>query len=123
MALPISFALATLAAHVMGNLAWGVSALFGAITVVTGPTVVLPLLRNTRLQTRTASFFKWEAIVNDPIGALLAAIVLALLSAGDHKGGLIAIEVVPGLLASVCWASARPSSSAPWSTTISPRRH
>ncbi len=100
MALPISFALATLAAHVMGNLAWGVSALFGAITVVTGPTVVLPLLRNTRLQTRTASFFKWEAIVNDPIGALLAAIVLALLSAGDHKGGLLAIEVVLGLLTS-----------------------
>ena len=43
--------------------------LFGAITVVTGPTVVLPLLRHTRLERRIASFLKWEAIVNDPVGA------------------------------------------------------
>jgi NhaP-type Na+/H+ or K+/H+ antiporter len=99
-ALPISFALATLAAHFAASMAWGVSALFGAITVVTGPTVVLPLLRNTRLQTRTASFFKWEAIVNDPIGALLAGVVLALIATGRNYGGLVALEFSMGLIIS-----------------------
>ena len=61
--------------------------------------MVLPLLRNTRLQTRIASFFKWEAIVNDPVGALLAGTVLALMVAGGHAGSFIAVEVVEGLLA------------------------
>jgi NhaP-type Na+/H+ or K+/H+ antiporter len=99
-ALPISFALATLAAHFAASMAWGVSALFGAITVVTGPTVVLPLLRNTRLQTRTASFFKWEAIVNDPIGALLAGVVLTLMATGRSDGGALVLELTVGLATS-----------------------
>ena len=71
-ALPISFFLASLAAHLMGRMPLGLSLLYSAITVVTGLTVVLPLLRNIRLQARTSSFFKREAIVNDPIGALMA---------------------------------------------------
>ncbi len=80
-ALPISFVLASFAATLVGGMGWRPAILFGAITVVTGPTVVLPLLRNTRLERRTASFLKWEAIVNDPVGALLAALVLALMLA------------------------------------------
>ena len=98
-ALPISFSLASLAAHLIGRMPWGPSLLYGAITVVTGPTVVLPLLRNTRLQARTASFFKWEAIVNDPIGALMAAVVLAVMLAGGRQGTWLAAEVVEGLAA------------------------
>ena len=81
-ALPINWLLGSAAAHWIGGLGWGASALFGAITVVTGPTVVLPLLRHTRLQRRTASFLKWEAIVNDPVGAVLATLVLQALLAG-----------------------------------------
>ena len=65
---------------------WGPSLLYGAITVVTGPTVVLPLLRNTRLQARPASFFKWEAIVNDPVGALLAAVIALAIYASPVEG-------------------------------------
>ena len=97
-ALPISFVLAAMAAYLVGQMGWRSSLLFGAITVVTGPTVVLPLLRNTRLERRTASFLKWEAIVNDPVGALLAAIVLALMLAGTDKApGMIALELLEGL--------------------------
>ncbi len=98
-ALPISFGLASLAAHLVGRLPWGPALLYGAITVVTGPTVVLPLLRNTRLQARTASFFKWEAIVNDPVGALMAAVVLAVMIAGGRPGTSLAFDVVEGLVA------------------------
>jgi NhaP-type Na+/H+ or K+/H+ antiporter len=78
-ALPICFVLASVAAHVVGQFAWGPALLFGAITVVTGPTVILPMLRHTRLTRRASSFLKWEAIVNDPIGAILATIVLQVL--------------------------------------------
>ena len=98
-ALPISFALASLAARFVGQLPWAPALLYGAITVVTGPTVVLPLLRNTRLQARPASFFKWEAIVNDPVGALMAAIVLAVMVAGGRPNGSLAVDVVVGLAA------------------------
>ena len=89
-ALPISFVMAALAAALAGGMDWRPAILFGAITVVTGPTVVLPLLRNTRLERRAASFLKWEAIVNDPVGALLAALVLALMLApkGMSPAGL-----------------------------------
>lgn len=87
-ALPISFVLGTLAARACTGMGWGPAALYGAITVVTGPTVVLPLLRHTRLKRRAASFLKWEAIVNDPIGAVLAAVVLEVLTVGQGAGGL-----------------------------------
>ena len=97
-ALPISFVLATLAAHLVGAMQWGAAMLFGAITVVTGPTVVLPLIRNNRLERRAASFLKWEAIVNDPIGALLAAIVLASMLAGHES---VVAELIGGLVVSV----------------------
>jgi NhaP-type Na+/H+ or K+/H+ antiporter len=85
-ALPISFALGTAAARFIAGMGWGPAALFGAITVVTGPTVVLPLLRHTRLQPRAAALLRWEAIVNDPVGAILATMVLEVLVAG-HVGG------------------------------------
>jgi NhaP-type Na+/H+ or K+/H+ antiporter len=95
-ALPISFVLGTLAAHACTGMAWRAATLYGAITVVTGPTVILPLLRHTRLDLRAASFLKWEAIVNDPIGALLAAVVLDV--ATTHQAGVMAMatSVVAG---------------------------
>lgn len=99
LALPISFVLATVAAHFIGGMDWGIALLFGAITVVTGPTVVLPLLRHTRLERRAASFLKWEAIVNDPVGALLAAVVLSVLVARDH--GAVAFDLFAGLTVSI----------------------
>ncbi len=86
-ALPINWVLGSLAAHYVGGLGWGASALFGAITVVTGPTVVLPLLKHTRLKRRAAAFLKWEAIVNDPVGAVLATLVLQALLAGRYGMG------------------------------------
>ena len=98
---PISFVLAAAAAHVVAGMGWTAAMLYGAITVVTGPTVVLPLIRNTRLARRAASFLKWEAIVNDPVGALLAAIVLALMLAGGQTHGALAGSLAIGLVVSL----------------------
>ncbi|GAB3678793.1 cation:proton antiporter [Salinisphaera aquimarina] len=71
----LSWMLYTLAAYYIGHLSLPVSLLFGAILIVTGPTVIIPMLRQAGLNRRTASYLKWEGIINDPIGALLAVLV------------------------------------------------
>lgn len=71
----LAWGLGSAAAHYLGGFSWPVALVFGAIIVVTGPTVIMPLLRQARLQKRPASLLKWEGIVNDPIGALLAVLV------------------------------------------------
>lgn len=86
-ALPLNWALGTAAAHWLGGMAWPVALLVGAILVVTGPTVIMPLLRQARLAPRAASFLKWEAIVNDPIGATLTLLVLSYLTLSTQMSG------------------------------------
>lgn len=71
----LSFAGNTVAAHYILQFGWQLSALLGAILVVTGPTVIGPLLRQVRPSKRVASTLKWEGIVIDPIGAVLAVLV------------------------------------------------
>lgn len=74
---PVGWALGTAAAYYGAGLPLPISALFGGIMVVTGPTVIGPLLRNLNIGRRPAQILKWEAIVNDPIGALLAVFIFA----------------------------------------------
>ena len=71
----LSWGLGTAAAYHIGGLSLPVSLIFGAIIVVTGPTVIMPLLRQANLKKRPASILKWEGIVNDPTGALLTVLV------------------------------------------------
>ncbi len=99
-ALPINWVLGALAAHYVAHLEWGTSFLFGAIIVVTGPTVILPLLRSAKLHPRVAAFLRWEAIVNDPLGAILAAVVMQimLLHVDLHKQ-LFFEHTLPDMLA------------------------
>ncbi|MDZ7809767.1 MAG: sodium:proton antiporter [Arhodomonas sp.] len=74
-ALPLNWLLGSLAAHYIGGLSWPVALVFGAIIVVTGPTVIMPLLRHAALRRRPASYLKWEGIIDDPLGAMLAVLV------------------------------------------------
>ncbi len=71
-AAPIAWALGAMAAHYIVGLPWDISAMVGGLFVVTGPTVILPLLRQAHLPSRPAAILKWEGIVNDPLGALFA---------------------------------------------------
>ena len=97
----LSFSFGSLAAHYVGGLSWPVATVFGAIIVVTGPTVIMPLLRQARLRPRTASILKWEGIVNDPLGALLAVVLFEYwLSSGSHHHGFdLGVELLASLLA------------------------
>lgn len=65
----------TLSAHWILDISWDISLLFGAISVVTGPTVIAPLLRSVRPNSKLANILQWEGIIIDPVGALLAVLV------------------------------------------------
>ncbi|MDF7674567.1 sodium:proton antiporter [Acetobacteraceae bacterium ESL0709] len=98
-ALPINWGLGSVAAHYVAHFDWGTACLFGAIVVVTGPTVVLPLLRHNKLQPRVAAFLRWEAIVNDPIGAILAAVILQIvLFRTDNGMAAFFAQTLPDIL-------------------------
>ncbi|MBU0673404.1 MAG: cation:proton antiporter [Proteobacteria bacterium] len=63
---------------------WSLALLFGAITVVTGPTVIVPMLRTIRPKASVANILRWEGIVIDPIGATLAVLVYEFILAGSN---------------------------------------
>jgi NhaP-type Na+/H+ or K+/H+ antiporter len=75
----VSWLLAALAAHFVAGLGLRISFLLGAILAVTGPTVVIPLLRYIRPTARLEAIARWEGIAIDPIGALLAVLVFEAL--------------------------------------------
>lgn len=68
----IAWIAGSLAAHYLAGLSLAVSFVIGGLFIVTGPTVILPLLRQAKLKPRPAAILKWEGIVVDPFGALLA---------------------------------------------------
>ncbi|MFT7667618.1 MAG: NhaP-type Na+/H+ or K+/H+ antiporter, partial [Planctomycetota bacterium] len=68
------------------ELGWGLSILFGALVIVTGPTVIQPLLHTVKPRQRVSDVLRGEAILVDPIGALLAVLVLEFLVESEHTG-------------------------------------
>lgn len=71
----ITWVIAAPVAHYALDMSWQMAFLFGAIVTVTGPTVIVPMLRTVRPSTKIANILRWEGIVIDPIGALLAVLV------------------------------------------------
>lgn len=81
----ITWGLATLAARYLLDLPLGLSVLIAAIVTVSGPTVVLPLLHHIRPRGAVGPILKWEGIVIDPIGAVLAVLVFEALLVGNVR--------------------------------------
>ncbi|ACA86882.1 cation:proton antiporter [Shewanella woodyi] len=71
----ITWACIGVATHLLLGFSWEMAMLFGALVVVTGPTVIVPMLRSIKPKSELASILRWEGIVIDPIGALLAVLV------------------------------------------------
>lgn len=76
----IAWILGSLAAHYMAGLPWAVAFIIGGLFIVTGPTVILPLLRQSKLKPRPAKILKWEGIVVDPVGVLLAMFAFEIIT-------------------------------------------
>lgn len=97
---PLGWLTSAMALHYGAGLGWQASAVFGGIMIVTGPTVIAPLLRQAKLGRRPAALLQWEAIVNDPIGALAAVlafelvVVLNTTETVSHAAQVLALGVV-----------------------------
>lgn len=76
----VTFFGAAIAAHFVFDLSWPISFLFSALIIVTGPTVITPILRNIPLKKDISAVLKWEGILIDPIGALVAVLVFEFIS-------------------------------------------
>lgn len=72
----LTWGLSAFFAHYVLTVSWPMANILGSILVVTGPTVIGPLLRHVRPTGRVAAVAKWEGIVIDPVGAVLAVLVL-----------------------------------------------
>ncbi len=90
---PLAWLLGTFAAHYAAGLDWASAAVFGGVMVVTGPTVIMPLLRQSKLGGRPAQFLKWEGIVNDPVGALFAVAAYEFIRVASQGQSMIGAGV------------------------------
>lgn len=90
----ISLGAGLLAAHWLAGLSWSVAAVFSAIVLATGPTVVTPLVRQIRLAAPLGDVLEAEGLVLEPIGAVLALLLLELVLGNLHGWR----ELVLGLL-------------------------
>ena len=81
----VTFFGAGIAAHFIFDLNWQISFLFSSLIIVTGPTVITPILRNIPLKKDVSAILKWEGILIDPIGALAAVLVFEFISVGEGQ--------------------------------------
>lgn len=89
----VTVVLTTLAARLTLGMNWSLAVVVGALFVVTGPTVIIPLLRQVRPDRRIDSIAKWEGIVNDPTGAILAVLAFETLVAGGMQEAAATVVV------------------------------
>ncbi len=96
---PVTWGLTALAARYLIGFTTELSVLLGALLVVTGPTVIIPLLRHVRPSPRVATATRWEGIVNDPIGAILAVLVFEVIFVGGVEQGIL--TALTGIIRSI----------------------
>src|SRR5690625_4779139 len=104
----IAWILGSLTAHYIAGLAWATAFVIGGLFIVTGPTVIMPLLRQSKLKPRPAKILKWEGIVVDPIGALLAVFafeIISYLTSHNPDGSALLMFFVGSIFAAIFgWA-------------------
>ena len=65
-----------MAAHWLAEFPWSIAFLYASLVVVTGPTVISPLLKQVRVDRQVATLLEGEGVLIDPVGAILAVVVL-----------------------------------------------
>ncbi|MFH1218008.1 MAG: sodium:proton antiporter [Pseudomonadota bacterium] len=84
----VTWLITTIVTRFALDFSWQLSFLFGAVTVVTGPTVIVPMLRTVRPSAAVANILRWEGIVIDPVGATLAVLVYEFIISGSSGNAL-----------------------------------
>lgn len=83
-----------MAAHWLSEFPWPIAFLYASLVVVTGPTVIGPLLKQVSVDRQVATLLEGEGVLVDPVGAILAVVVLDVILNGDTDP----ISVISGLL-------------------------
>ena len=83
-----------MAAHWLAEFPWSIAFLYASLVVVTGPTVISPLLKQVQVDRRVATLLEGEGVLIDPVGAILAVVVLDTIL-NSNAGP---VEIVSGLL-------------------------
>lgn len=84
----------SMAAHWLSEFPWSIAFLYASLVVVTGPTVITPLLKQVQVDRQVATLLEGEGVLIDPVGAILAVVVLDIILNGDADP----ILVLSGLL-------------------------
>lgn len=105
----VTWVVLAFAVHYLVPMEWPLAILFGAIMVVTGPTVIGPMLRAVRPNPRISRLLRWEGIVIDPLGAVLAILVFNIIVSDEQNqllgtilknlGAITAVGILGGGLA------------------------
>ena len=93
----VSWVLISAGCWLFTSLDWKLSLLFGALVVVTGPTVIVPLLRSVRPTMRVGNILRWEGIIIDPLGAMFAVLVYEFIVSGTQRDSILAFLQVFGV--------------------------
>ncbi|MGA1238083.1 MAG: cation:proton antiporter [Limisphaerales bacterium] len=93
----LAWGLTAAAARWITGLDWTLAALLGALLVVTGPTVITPLLRQIKPVRSVGAIARWEGIVVDPIGAVLAVLVFQTVLAASRSHAFLQVAQAIGL--------------------------
>ena len=112
----IIWILAATLAHFLAGMDWPLAFLFGAIMTVTGPTVIIPMLRAVRPTRAVANILRWEGILVDPLGAILAVLTFTVIIASQVTTSwfevftlllrMLASGLVVGGVAGLLWGQA-----------------
>lgn len=96
----ITWVVTSVATHYLLDFSWSLAFLFGSMTVVTGPTVIVPLLRTVRPQAKLANILRWEGILIDPIGAIFVVIVYEFIVSSSqlHSLEVFGLMLLVGLV-------------------------
>ncbi|MDP8080311.1 cation:proton antiporter [Phocoenobacter skyensis] len=106
----VTTAVISLATYWLFDVDWRIALLFGALVCVTGPTVIVPLLRSVRPNRTISNILKWEGILIDPIGAIAVVLVYEyIISAGTSNEiwifvKIVIIATILGMLGALCLA-------------------
>jgi len=87
-----------IAAHTLNEFPWAIASLYASLVVVTGPTVVTPLLKLVGVEQRVATLLEGEGILIDPIGAIVAVITLTIVLSRHEVPLVLVGTAIPLLL-------------------------
>jgi len=112
----ITIAIVALSTYLLFDVDPLIALLFGALVCVTGPTVIMPLLRSVRPNKTISNILKWEGIIIDPIGAIAVVLVYEYIISGGEASSILLFAKIVVLATAIGMAGA-------WLLAFLMRRH